>query len=281
MVALQTLRQFYAALMTASVGVTDPRVIKAFATVPREQFLGPGPWQVVVENGYMTTPSDDPELLYQDIVVALSPSRKINNGEPSLHARMLAAVAPQPGERALQIGTGTGYYTALLAELVGESGTVLGIEIDPELADWTCRNLADRSNVTIGCRSGVEPPLPESDVIYVCAGATEPMRVWLEALSPAGRLLFPLTPGTSYGAILRIAPTSTPNLFEARFVTRAGFIPCVGAQSPEALDGLKTAFARGGTEEVRSLHCGPEPDATCWYAGEGWWLSKRPVASSR
>ena len=91
MTELKTFQKFYAAYVTASVGVTNPRIVKAFASVPREDFLGPGPWEVNVDEGYILTPSADPALIYQDIVVALAPDRRINNGEPSLHARMLDA----------------------------------------------------------------------------------------------------------------------------------------------------------------------------------------------
>jgi protein-L-isoaspartate(D-aspartate) O-methyltransferase len=275
MPSLEVFRRFYAAFVTASVGVTDERVMRAFATVPREDFLGHGPWHVVVEDGYITTPSSDPELVYQDIVISLSLEKGINNGEPSLHARMLAAVAPQPGERVLQVGTGSGYYTALLAELVGPAGRVTALDIDPEMAAWTSRTLASRANVVVECRSGTVQPLPESDVIYVSAGATEPVVAWRDALSPTGRLLFPLTPGRSFGAILLVTRTETPSVLAARFVTRAGFIPCVGAQSEAAVERLQWAFELGGWSKVQSLRCGTSPDESCWYDGEGWWLSRR------
>ncbi len=120
--------------MTANVEGCDEGIVRAFATIPREQFLPPGPWKVLVSKGYIETPNDDPAMLYQDIVVAIDPSRRINNGEPSLHARCLNAVAPQPGESVLHIGTGSGYYSAILATLVGSSGRVAGIEVVPELA---------------------------------------------------------------------------------------------------------------------------------------------------
>jgi protein-L-isoaspartate(D-aspartate) O-methyltransferase len=229
---------------------------------------------VLVADGHLTTPSSDPELVYQDIVIALSKEKGINNGEPSLHARMLAAAAPRPGERVLQVGTGSGYYTALLAELVGPAGRVTALDIDPEMAAWASRTLRSRANVEVQCRSGAEPPLPESDVIYVNAGATAPIAAWREALSPAGRLLFPLTPGWGFGAILLATRTGMPTVFGARFVTRAAFIPCVGGQSEAAVARLRAAFKGGGWTEVRSLRCATPPDESCWYDGDGWWLSR-------
>jgi Protein-L-isoaspartate(D-aspartate) O-methyltransferase (PCMT) len=81
---------------------------------------------------YVDTPSDDLAFLYQDVVVALVPRRELNNGEPHLYARCLAALAISGGEWA--VGSGTGYYTAILAHLVGPTGTVVAYEIDQDLA---------------------------------------------------------------------------------------------------------------------------------------------------
>ncbi|MCK7494822.1 MAG: hypothetical protein MZW92_29705 [Comamonadaceae bacterium] len=52
-------RRFYAEFIVKSSGTTDNRLINAFASVPRENFVGPGPWQVFVGSGYLTTISDD------------------------------------------------------------------------------------------------------------------------------------------------------------------------------------------------------------------------------
>src|SRR5262249_40895921 len=129
-------RLFYAKLVTANAGVpaTAERLISAFASVPRERFVGAGPWRVFTPAGYIQTPSDDPALLYQDVVVNLKAEGHINNGQPTLHAACLAALQVQPGEHVVHVGAGSGYYTALLAELAGPSGSVAAFEIEPELA---------------------------------------------------------------------------------------------------------------------------------------------------
>src|SRR5262249_33463505 len=150
------------------------RVADAYATVPREKFLGPGPWLVRAGEDYLKTPSDDPVLVYHNLVFALLPEKHLNDGEPSLHARWMAAIAPKPGERVLHIAIGGGYYPAILAELVGSTGRVVAREIEPDMIAAATRNLADRPNVSVVGRSGLEAPLPESDVIYVCAGVTHP-----------------------------------------------------------------------------------------------------------
>src|SRR5437763_452110 len=117
-------RSFFADLVTATVGIRAPesRLRAAFAAIPRERFVGPGPWRVFTAAGYIETPTDDPAFLYQDVTVALRPEGQINNGQPTLHAACLAALSPQEGETAVHVGAGTGYYTALLAQLTGAAG---------------------------------------------------------------------------------------------------------------------------------------------------------------
>jgi protein-L-isoaspartate(D-aspartate) O-methyltransferase len=58
----------------------------------------------------------------------------MNIGQPSLHAHCLDALPPQSGQTVLQVGAGSGYHTAILADLVGSRGQVHAFEIDPELA---------------------------------------------------------------------------------------------------------------------------------------------------
>ena len=172
----------------------------------------------------------------------------------------------------VHIGAGTGYYTALLAKLAGATGRVDAYEIDPELAERAKENLADLPHVTVHPRSGTAGTLPACDVLYVNAGATAPLGVWLDALRPGGRLLFPLTPPQGPGAMLLVRRTETAG-FSARFVCGAMFIPCVGACDDEEAQKLSVAFRRGDLAAVRSLRRDGSPDATCWCGGEDWWLS--------
>ena len=95
----------------------------------------PAPWHIVRRGGgYRATPDADPIYLYSDDVIGILPKRNLNNGQPSLHAALIAAAAPQPREHVLHIGVGVGYYTAILAELVGATGRVTAIEYDAESA---------------------------------------------------------------------------------------------------------------------------------------------------
>ena len=273
-------RHFYADLITASAGaMKNARLNDAFASTPREHFVGKGPWKILVGGNWLETPTDDPAFLYQDVLVAVATDRGINNGQPVLHALNLAALNVKPGEDILHVGAGTGYYTAVLARLTGTAGSVVAYEIEHDLAEDAMRNLGDLSHVTVLERSGSEAPLPVCDVIYVNAGATAPLDVWLDALRVDGRLLFPLTPvdspGETHGAggMLLVTRTGSDD-FDARFVCSAKFVPCFGARDVEMAQKLATAFTRGDWQNVRSLMRNSQPDDTCWCAGRGWWLSK-------
>jgi protein-L-isoaspartate(D-aspartate) O-methyltransferase len=276
---LEAHRRFYADLITSSAGAhKNARLIHAFASTARERFVGPGPWKVFAVGAFVETPTDDPAFLYQDVVVSIAPDRHINNGQPTLHALSLAALGIKEAETILHVGAGTGYYTAILAKLTGPSGSVVGYEIEKDLAQNAAQNLADFPNVTIQHVSGSQAPLPECDAIYVNAGATSPLDVWLDVLRPGGRLLFPLTPADGpngmpgAGAMLLLTRVDT-NHFSARFVCPAMFIPCVGARDEQTGAALSAAFKRGNLRDVRSLHRDNAPDDTCWCAGDGWWLS--------
>ncbi|WP_292711438.1 hypothetical protein [Mesorhizobium sp.] len=84
---LKIVRRAYAKQITAAVRVVDERVEAAFAEVPREDFLGPGPWPIFrMRKAYVPTPTADPVYLCTDDVVGIVPERHINNGQPSLHA---------------------------------------------------------------------------------------------------------------------------------------------------------------------------------------------------
>ncbi len=269
-----TLRAFYARFVAARGGISDSRIEQAFAAVPREPFAGSGPWSVVVPGaGYVRTPDDDPAFLYQDTLIALDPARGINIGEPSLHARCLDALGLREGEAVLHVGAGAGYYTAILAHLAGAGGRVHAREIEPDLAARAVRNLAHLPGVEVQARSGIADDLPRVDAVYVNAGLTQPSRAWLDALRPGGRLIFPLQAQGSFGGMLRVERPQAGSSWPARFVSRVSFIPCQGGQDDATGQRLAAAFAGGGWQDVQSLRLDGAPDATCWFAGDGWWLS--------
>src|SRR5437016_7547605 len=151
---LERARADFAENLRQVAGLRSAALVRAFGTVRREDFLGPGPWKILVPSNllaYRDTPDGDPRHLYANVLVALDASRLLNNGEPAALARWLDTLDLAPGERLLHVGCGVGYYTAIGAEAVSRDGSVLGVEIDPELAERARRNLAPYANVAVVC----------------------------------------------------------------------------------------------------------------------------------
>lgn len=276
---IQALRTSYAERITALAGLPPDtalgrEIAAALASIPREEFVEPPPWCIVWPRGQTQASSDDPAVLYQDVLVPLGAARDLNNGQPSLHAMCLNALAPKKGESAVHVGAGTGYYTAVLAMLVGAAGRVDAYEIEPELAQRARGNLAEFPQVAVHDRSGAEGPLPGCDILYVNAAADQPLAVWLDALRPGGRLLFPLEPQGGDGQMLLVTRRDNGS-WSARFLCRVQFVPCAGALSVQASRALRTAFRRENWSQVGSLIRNDQPDDSCWCAGPGWWLSTR------
>ncbi len=272
---LDEARTLYARMMAAASGSSDPRLERVFELVPREAFLPPGPWHMVVEHRLVETPSADPAHLYQNALVVLDRQKGINNGEPFLHAMWIGAVAPQPGETVTHIGAGAGYYSAILSMLVLPDGKVFAYEIDAALAETARHNLAPFENVAVIRENAVDAKLPASDIVYVNAGAVGPPAAWLSALKPGGRLIFPWRPREDIGLALIVRPQG--NDFSVRILGGAWFIPCFGA-SNDAVTIRRPG--RGETRRVRSimLNSTRPPDASALAIYPDVWFSSDPPA---
>jgi len=191
---IAAVRRMYAQQIVATASAATPGLLDAFAAIPREQFLGPGPWVVVgaVDPKPRRTPDADPSHVYADVSVAIAPERQLFNGQPSFLARMIDSLALAAGRRVVHIGAGTGYYSAIIGYVVGATGHVVAAEIDEPLAAAARGNLGSMPWVEVQQNDGssVHGPL---DAILVNAGVTHPQESWLDALAPGGRLLLPLT----------------------------------------------------------------------------------------
>lgn len=270
-------RTWFGKQIAASAGVgEDSAIAHVFAETRREDFVGPPPWRIFGEREDAGRLVDDPAQLYQDVLVQLKGEAAINNGQPSLHAMCFAALGVRAGETVVHVGAGTGYYTAMLAQLTGAAGRVEGYEIEPELAAQAAENLRAWPWVQVQAASGAVGPLPACDVLYVSAGATSPMNVWLDALRVGGRLLFPLTPDHGAGGMLMV--TRRTDGYAAGFVCGAKFVGCEGARDAAMERRLAECFRRGHAGRVRTLWRDDAPDESAWCVGDGWWLSTREVA---
>ena len=283
---LATVRKAYARQILAAAGVNEPRLESAYAEVSREHFLGPGPWPTFCwDSGtYTQSPDDDPVHLYTNDVIGIDPARGINNGEPALHAKLIAAALPGQGEHVVHIGVGVGYYTAILAQLVGSSGRVTGIEFESDLAARAKANFSASSNVKIIHGDGTLIKFDTADVIYVNAGVTQPARLWLDRLAEGGRLILPLTTDHAFTAARtseQVARSGAVFLIERRGIdylatpiSSVAIFPCAGGRDSKAETALSEAFAKGNLQNVTRLYRHNEiPDERCWLRGTDWCLA--------
>jgi protein-L-isoaspartate(D-aspartate) O-methyltransferase len=269
-------RRIYAKQVVHAADADDPRLESVLAELPRERFLPPGPW-LLSRWRYQATPDNDPIYLYQDVPVAIAPERHLNNGQPSFITRLIAQGRPQLGDTVVHIGTGTGYYTAVLAHLVGAGGHVFGVEHDPKLADWAAAELGDLPQVHVAAGDGAAMPLPSADLILVNAGAALPAATWLRALKPGGRLVLPLTAETiasdtpiTQGVVFLIQRRGDDD-YVARCVSTVMIYPCVGARDPDAISALALALRTGGQDRVKALRRSEAvDDKLCWLRGPDW-----------
>lgn len=212
-----------ARLRSAGV-IGDPAIARAFRAVPRHRFVP----EVSVDRAY----SDEvvPTKLNEH-------GRPISSAsQPSMVALMLRQLALRPGHRVLEIGAGTGYNAALLAELVGEHGRVTTVDLDPDTVERAAGALAENGYWAVRVRRGdgghgFEPDAPY-DRIVVTAGAADLPPAWWRQLVVDGLLVVPLAlSGIDVSIAFRKLAGATPA--DERLVSRSqvgcGFMPMRGA----------------------------------------------------
>jgi protein-L-isoaspartate(D-aspartate) O-methyltransferase len=167
--------------------VLDERILEVVASLPRELFVPPE-WR---------------HLAYADAEIPIGADKKL--APPGIQGRALQAVNPQPGERALEIGAGTGYLTACLAKLAGR---VTSVEIHPELAAAARNHLAILGihNVEVVTGDGLAMEFGERFDVVVVNGSLPEWSDRFEHLLEVGGRLF--------------AVTGRPPIMEARRVIR-------------------------------------------------------------
>ena len=166
-----------------SGALSNQEVADAIASVPRELFV----------------PAAAVEDAYKDVSLALKTDERgmwvSCLTQPSLLARMLAALEVEPGQRVLEIGTGSGYCTAVLSSLVGSKGTVRSIEVEPDLARRAVDALHQggyEARVLVGDgRAGWAQEAP-FDAILISAGIATFPRTWHDQLKEGGHFVAPL-----------------------------------------------------------------------------------------
>ncbi len=189
-------------------GLTDPRIIEAFLTIPREAFV----------------PRELSQRAFDDVALPIGEEQTIS--QPSMLAIMLQELDLAPGLHVLEVGSGSGYAAALLSRLVG---SVHGVERRPELVRRARRCLDELGiqNVTLHEADG-SLGLAEFgpyDRILVSAGATSIPEALLAELRESGKLVMPV--GTSEMQTLVTCERDNKGLLHWRSGTPCLFVPLV------------------------------------------------------
>jgi protein-L-isoaspartate(D-aspartate) O-methyltransferase len=177
------LRESLVSRLVADGAIRTPAVAEAMRRVRRHRFV----------------PGTELAIAYADesiVVKAIGDEVVSTISQPRMVATMLELGRLERGGRVLEVGTGTGYNAALMAELVGPHGRVFSIEIDEELATTARATLAAEGygavRVLVGDGTLGIPALSPFDAIVVTAAADEVSPSWAGQLAPQGRLVVPL-----------------------------------------------------------------------------------------
>jgi protein-L-isoaspartate(D-aspartate) O-methyltransferase len=253
-------------------------VERAFRAVPRHPFL-PG---VALELIY----KDEPVVTHYN----MDKQPISSSSQPAIMAIMLEMLALEPGQRVLEIGAGTGYNAALMTQIVGESGKVVAVDIDPDVIHEADAHLraAGIDGVTLVLGDGAlgcEAFAPY-DRIILTVGATDIAPAWRDQLVEGGLLVLPLS--------LRAAPRVFAFRRQGDFlpgveVTMGGFMPLRGLSAPDehsyALPRMGGALWMDGAialdparvdatmeQSYRDLPTGVTSDYTGTWSGYALWL---------
>jgi protein-L-isoaspartate(D-aspartate) O-methyltransferase len=178
------LRSRLVAHLRARGDVRSERVGAAFERVPRHLFI----------------PELPPEEVYTDRSIAIKLQDGVpisSSSQPAIMAEMLEMLAPREGDRVLEIGAGSGYNAAMLAELVGSSGVVETIDLDEDLVAAARLHLdaAGYPQVRTICADGAQgdPDGGSFDAVIATVGVERIPPAWIAQLRLGGRLVAPLT----------------------------------------------------------------------------------------
>jgi len=195
-------------------GVRDPRVLAAFARVPRSFFV----------------PEEAQDDAEADRPLDIGCGQTIS--QPYVVAAMIEALELTGRERVLEVGTGSGYATAILAEMLPVSAPVRTVEIIPDLAERARRVLLELGYQNVQVRVGDGalgwPEAAPFDAILVSAAPREVPPALLDQLAPGGRLVVPVGPSPEQQELQlwRRVPSGT---LEKRGLMQVRFVPLTGA----------------------------------------------------
>ena len=288
MIDLVDRRRFFAEELEAVCKLRSPVLVDAFATVPREQFLPPGPWDVMAESDFMSgmrlrpTPDADPARICHNISVAIDPARQLFNGQPGTLGVWIDALDLIAGSRVLHIGCGLGYYTAVMAHCAGATGRVVAFEVDEAMAAQARQNLASFAWVAASHGDGSAALDETFDAVLINAGVTHPLDVWLDAVAVGGRMILPLTTtipamGATLGkGLVMLLTKQEAGDFSVRVLTVVAIYSALGVRDTGMNDRLGKIMMSGPMkwQALKKLRRDSHDESpTCWLHGEHFCLS--------
>mgnify|MGYP001309699519 CR=1 FL=1 len=231
-------------------GVAGAAVSEAFRTVPRHVF---------VSGESAAEAYEDTAIVVKSDAVGLPVSAST---QPAMMAIMLEQAGLAAGQRVLEVGTGTGYNAALIAEIVGDRGSVVTIDVESDLADRARASLAAAGypDVVVVQGDGADgvPGHAPYDRVIVTAGVWDLAPRWLAQLGPGGRIVAPIS---VRGIQLSVAFEHAATRWAGRSARRCGFIRMTGRSAgPEAVvplgpqPGLHAVIADGPAPGAGPLH---------------------------
>ena len=269
-------RYFYSQEIRFVANLQTPGLVEAFARVPREHYLGSGPWEIAsAEQRAMALtvgmkvsyiPIENVRDLYHNVVVVIDKARDINNGQPSALARWIDAMDLKPGDRAVHVGCGVGYYTAMMAEVTGPSGKVFAGDLQADLAGRAQANLSSYPRVTVQSGDGAAIDPGDYDAMLVNAGVHRIPTLWLDRLADGGRLIVPFTitatPTIGQGLMLKIVRSG--ERFSAEMITPLAICSCGSLRDSESDAALRKSLTTGKLMKIKSLRRDAhEPAESC------------------
>ena len=242
----------YVDRLKADGAITSPAVEAAFRRVPRHRLvetfyrLNPdGTPPVQVDHDPLNPDPENLDVIYSDQVLC---TRAVDGGftssssMPPLMAQMLELIDLQPGHRVLEIGAGTGYNAALMAEIVGGKGRVVSVDIQEDVIAQAARLLADLGYAQVDLRAGDgfsgAPDEAPYDRIVATVGCPDLSPSWVSQLNPAGHILLPLG-HAGWNPLVRVRLEDGRVI--GQVVGHSGFMPIQG----ELADEKSFAFTRG------------------------------------
>ncbi|MDQ6898913.1 MAG: methyltransferase domain-containing protein [Candidatus Dormibacteraeota bacterium] len=222
-----------------SGAISQPAIAAAFRATPRQYFLpGLSLAEAYADEAIRTKTGDDG--------VALSSA-----SQPAIVAIMLQQLQVEPGDRVLEVGTGTGYNAALLVHLVGPTGHVVSLDVDEDLCARARENLA-RAGVggaEVKRQDGAQgwPERAPFDRIVVTASAADLSPQWLWQLRQGGRLVVPMALLEAARPHLCATFVKNSGRLRGESVQCCGFLPLRGELGPKS--GLSGEKMEGAADE--------------------------------